>query len=118
MDTWGEIRSSIAWEIRESYHRTIMATPGQAVSGRYVLINLTSVLNWQVVAAANQRQVDIDNVREKFSQVTHYYTIGDQVYVKMTGIYGKLDYRKQGPYIITKVFTNGTVQVQQGQVNE
>ena len=36
----------------------------------------------------------------------------------MTGIYYKLDYKKQGPYRITKVFTNGTVQVQWGKVNK
>ena len=36
----------------------------------------------------------------------------------MTVIYRKLDYSKQVPYIITKVFTNGTLRVQQVQVKE
>ena len=54
-------------------------------------------------------QVDIDNVRENAKRVTHDYAIGNQVYVEMTSIYGKLEYKKQGPYIITEVFTNGTV---------
>ena len=36
----------------------------------------------------------------------------------MSGIYRKIDYKKQGPYIITEVFPNVTVRVQQGQVNE
>ena len=48
----------------------------------------------------------------------HDYTIGDPVYVEMTDIYHKLDCKKQGPYIITELFTNGTVQVQQVQANE
>ena len=95
-----------------------MATPGQAVFGRYILFNLVSVVYWRVVTAVKQRQVDIDNVRENSKQVTHDYGIGDQVYVKMTSIYRKLDYKKQGPYRITEVFTNGTVWVQRGQVNE
>ena len=34
--SWGETLSYIAWEIRASYHRTIMATPGQAVFGIYI----------------------------------------------------------------------------------
>ena len=42
----------------------------------------------------------------------HDYAIGDWFYVKMTGIYLKLDYKKQILYIITEVFTNGTFQVQ------
>ena len=48
----------------------------------------------------------------------HAYEIGDLVYVKITGIYRKLDYSKQGPYRITEVFTNGTVRFQRVQVNE
>ena len=43
----------------------------------------------------------------------HDYAIGDRVYVEMTGIYHKTDYKKK-----SEVFTNGTVEVQQGQVYE
>ena len=95
-----------------------MATLGQAVFGRYVLFNLTSVVDWRVVIAAKKSQLDIDNVRENAKRVTHDYAIGNQVYVEITGIYRKLDYRKQGPYRITEVFTNSTVWVQRVQVNE
>ena len=118
IDPWDETLASIAWVIRASYHRTIIATPGLDVFGRYMLFNLASAVDWQVVTAAKQRQVDIDNVRENSKQITHDYAIGDQVYVEMTGIYRKLDYRKQGLYRITEVFTNGTVRVQLRQVNK
>ena len=82
-----------------------------------MLFNLASVVDWRVATAAKQRKVDIDNIRENVKQVTHDYAIGNQVYAEMTGIYRKLDYKKQGHYIIPEVFTNGTVQFQQGQVN-
>ena len=95
-----------------------MATPGQAVFCRDMFFNLASVVDWWDVTAAKQCQLDIDNVREKVKWFTHDYTIGDQVYVDITGIYCKLDYRKQGPYRITEVFINGTFRVQRGQVNE
>ena len=95
-----------------------MSTPGQAVFGRDMLFNFASVVEWRVVNAARQSQVDIDNARENAKRVTYDYVIGNQVYVEMTGIYRKLDYRRQGTYITTEVFTNGTVQVQHGQVNE
>ena len=42
-------------------------------------------------------------------QVTHEYAICDQFYAEMTDIYHKLDYKKQGSYIITEVFTKDTV---------
>ena len=95
-----------------------MATPVQAVFGRDMLFNLPSVVDWQVVTAAKQLQVDIDNVREKSKRVTHYYAIGNRVYLEMTDIYRKLDYKKQVTYRITEVFTNVTVRSQRGQFNE
>ena len=81
--------------IRASYNHTILATPGQAVFGRDVLFKLASVVYWLVVTAANQRQVDIDNFIENSKKFTHDYKIGDQRYVKMCGIYHKLEYKKQ-----------------------
>ena len=86
IDTWGETLTSIAWIKRASYHRNIMATPGQAVFGRDILFNLASVIDWKVSIAAKQRQVDVDNVRKNAKQVTHDYAIGNRVYVEMTGI--------------------------------
>ena len=93
---WGETLAYIAWVIRASYNRTIMATLGKSIFGIDMLLNLTSVVEWRVVTAAKQSQVDIDNVREKARQVTHDYAIGDQVYVEMTGIYRKINYNKHG----------------------
>ena len=63
IDPYDETLGSIAWVVRASYRRTIMATPGQAVFGRDVLFNLASVFYWRVTIVAKQRQVDIDNVR-------------------------------------------------------
>ena len=49
IDPWGETLAYIAWKIRASYHCDIMATPGQAVFGRYMLFNLASVVGWKVL---------------------------------------------------------------------
>ena len=40
IDPWGENLASISWAIRASYHRNIMATPGQAIFGIDRLFNL------------------------------------------------------------------------------
>ena len=86
-----------------------MATPGQDEFSRDMLFKLTSVVDWRIPTDAKQRQIDIDNVRENVKQVTHDYAIGDRVYVEITGIYRKLDYKKQRLCRITEVFTNSTV---------
>ena len=95
-----------------------MNTSGQAVFDIDMILNLASVVEWKVVTTANKWQVDIDNVQENSGRVTHEYAIGYPVYVEITGIYWKLDYKKQGPYKTTEVFTNGTIWFQRGKVNE
>ena len=72
-----------------------MSTTGQAVFGRDMLFKLASVVDWRVVTASKQQQVDIDNVQENAWRITHDYTICKQVYLEMTCIYRKLDYNKQ-----------------------
>ena len=94
IDTWGETLAYIAWSIRSPYHHTILVTPGQAVSGRDILFNLSSVVDWRVATTVKQRHVDIDNVRENAKRVTHDYAISNRVCVEMSGIYRKLDYNK------------------------
>ena len=42
---WGETLESISWAIRDSYHRTIMATPGKYVFDRDMIFNFTSVID-------------------------------------------------------------------------
>ena len=95
-----------------------MDTPGQFFFGRDIIFNLTSDIDWKVITTAKQRQVIIDNFQENTRQVMHDYAIGDRFYAETTSIYRKMDYKKQGPYIITDVFKSGTVQVQRGKVNE
>ena len=94
-----------------------MALPGQAIFGTDILFNLVSVVYRQVVTAAKQRQLEIDNISEKARQLTHEYVICDQIYVEINAIYRKIYYKKQGPYRITEVFTHVKVWVQRRQVN-
>ena len=63
IDPSGENLTSIEWSIRAYYHCTIMTTPGQAVFVRDMIFNLASVVDWRVITAVKQQQVDIYNVQ-------------------------------------------------------
>ena len=54
IDPWGETLASIAREIMTSYHHTITFTLVQAVFGRDMIFNLTSVIYWQVITAGGK----------------------------------------------------------------
>ena len=91
------------------YHGTLGFKPGQAMLGRDMLFNLTSTIDWRVVNARKQQKVDIDNDQKSVRKFRNDYAIDNLVYMEETGIYHKLGYKKQGPYIINEVSTNGTV---------
>ena len=118
IDPWGEILSSIAWAIRASHHSTLGATPAQLVFGRDMLFNIKSLVNWKEISLRKQQTVDKSNIRENSKRVDHDYSVGDRVYVTRSDIHRKLDGPKEGPFNITEVFTNGTVRIQKGIVNE
>ena len=65
-----------------------------------------------------QTQVDRDNLWENSRCTAHDYAVGEQVFVKIKGVKRKLDPPKKGPYTITDVYTNGTVRIQRGIINE
>ena len=62
IDQWCETLAYIAWDIRASYHRTLQAIPGQAIFGRDMIFNITSVVDWRFITTSNQQQVEIDIV--------------------------------------------------------
>ena len=118
IDPWGEILNSIAWVVWASHHTTLDKTPAQLMFGRDMIFNLSTVIDWRAITLHKQKQVDRDNLRENARRITHDYTEQDKVYVPCDGINRKLDYRKKkGPYTITQIYTNGTVWIQQGNVN-
>ena len=78
---WGETLASGVWSIRESYHFTLGFMPGWAVLGRDISLNLTSIVDWRVVNARKQRQVEIDMFCKNTRQVRHGCAVGNLVYV-------------------------------------
>jgi hypothetical protein len=83
-----------------------------------MIFNLKTLINWKALSECKQKLVDRANLRENRNWIDYDYTIGQQVYIKNDGIHRKLDSPKQGPFQITDVFTNGTVRIQRGRVNE
>jgi hypothetical protein len=118
VNPWGPILTSIAWAIRAAHHSTLGYTPAQLVFGRDMVFNIKTIINWKDISERKQAQVDKDNLRENKKRIDYDYQIGSQVYVTVTDIKRKLDAPKTGPFPITEVFTNGTVRIQKGNVNE
>ena len=118
IDPFRSILSSIAWAVRASYNSATDATPAQLVFGRDMLINIKALVNWKELTKRKQKSIDKANLRENHNRVDYDYKINQLVYVVKDGIHRKLDSPKMGPYKVTEVHSNGTVNIQRGAVNE
>ncbi len=58
------------------------------------------------------------NERENKNHFDYDYIIGDKVLIMYDGIQRKLTPHQNGPYEIIQVFTNGTVKIQRGPIQE
>ena len=118
IDPFGSILASVAWAVRSSYNNSTDATPAQLVFGRDMMFNISTLVNWKELSIKKQTLVDKANLRENKHRIDYDYQVDDLVYVTKDRIFKKLDCPKMGPYPITEVFTNSTVCIQRGVVNE
>jgi hypothetical protein len=60
-----------------------------------------------------------NNRRENVSRISHDYKVGDKVLLKKPGKHlRKLEAPRKGPHTVTVIYTNGTLHIQKGKVNE
>ena len=105
--------------MRSLYHRTLDATPGQLVFGRDMLFDIPYVADWAKIGKRRQEQVDKDCEKNNRRRIDYDYRVGQKVLLTKDGtILRKAEDPYEGPYVITDVYTNGTVRIQRGTLNE
>ena len=87
------------------------------VFGRDAILNIKHIADWEHIRELKQAKIDANNKRENTSWVEHHYQVGDQVLIRARKS-TKHDKEYEGPYPLTKVNTNGTVNFQKGIVND
>ena len=83
-----------------------------------MLLNIKFLADWETIRLRKQKQVDTSTARENRFRVDHDYAVGDKVLLTDKDVHRKLNCPTKGPYEITQVYTNGTVRVSKGAVNE
>jgi hypothetical protein len=72
-------------------------------------------------AIEQQRQKEMarNNRRENASRISHDYKVGDEALLKNPGKHlRRLEDPRIGPHTVTAIYTNGTLHIQKGKVNE
>ena len=113
--------TNAAWAIRSTYHTVLKATPGEAIFGRDMLFDIPFIADWSEIGRRRQELVDKNNARENSRRLPYDYVVGSKCLIinEINGeIQRKARDKHEGPYTVTQVYTNGTVRIQRGAINE
>jgi len=113
-----DVITNVGWALRSTYHTVLGSSPGSAIFGRDMLFDIPYIADWSEIGKRRQNQVDKANVRENSRRLDFDYKKGQKVLVIKGGTLRKAEDPHDGPYKITAVFTNGTVRIQRGTINE
>jgi hypothetical protein len=118
-DPWGQFLSSTAYEICSTFNTTIKATSGQLVFGRDMVLPIKFMAGWGEIEQQRQKEMGRNNRRENSSRINHDYIVGYKVLLKKPGKHlRELEAPRTGPHTVTAIYTNGTVRIKKGKVNE
>ena len=81
--------------------------------GRDALLNLTFQADWELIKERKQKLILKNNARENATRRDYTYTVGQEVYVKQqpSRKHGEGTDQYRGPYTVSQVNDNGTVQL-------
>ena len=98
------------WATRAMIHTTLQATtPMQLVFGRDMVLNIKFQANWKYFKEREEKLILQNNERENKEQIEYEYAPGQMRY---EGKYAGNMF--DGPYVISHVNSNGTVQLNRG----
>jgi transposase InsO family protein len=109
---------STAWAIRSPYHTILQATACQLVFGRDMIHNIAFKANRNQIQKRKQDLINKSNNKENKSRIPYECKVGEQILLNTPRILRKLSTPLTGPYPVTKVYSNGTIQIQKGIVSE
>ena len=84
-----------------------------------MLLPIQIKTDWAQIRQRKQDIINVNNRKENAKRIEHEYRVGEKVLLEKQGLLSKrLSAPHTGPYRITHTYTNGTVRVQLGIVNE
>ena len=119
-DPFSIIVANCAWALRAGYHSTLETSPAQALFGRDMLFDIDYSINLESLRDKKQIKIDRRNIKENLRRISYDYQVGDKITIdkEHKDLIRKAVFVNDGPFVITQVFTNGTVRIQKGRVNE
>ena len=82
-----------------------------------MILNVKHEANWEYIREWKQDLIEKNSKAENAKRIPHTYEIGDEVFLRR-GNENKYETPYQGPYTITQINENGTVQMKINNVED
>jgi hypothetical protein len=87
--------------------------------GRDMVLPIKFMADWGAIEQQLQKEMGRNNRRENASRISHDNKVGDKILLKRPGTHLRtLEAPRTAPHTVTTIYTNGTVRIQKGKVNE
>jgi hypothetical protein len=113
-DPWSQILANCAWAIRSTVHTVLNASPAQIVFGRDMLFDLSFTTEYKEIKKRKQEASDANTHKENSKRIKHEYKVNDQVLLDRGILQRKLIPKRDGPYQVVRVYSNGTLKIRKG----
>ena len=97
--------------MNSTVHTTLRATPSQLVFGRDAILNVSFQADWEYIKARKQKRILQNNKNENAKRLVHHYAVDDRVMIRQDPNRKHGSDQYAGPYTVSKVNDNGTVQL-------
>jgi hypothetical protein len=110
---WSQILANCAREIRSTAHSILDATSAQIVFGRDMLFDLFFMTNYSEIKNKNKiSDLNVDN--ENTKRIKYDYRADDLILLDRGTFQSKLVPKRDGPYQVIRVYSNGTLKICKG----
>jgi transposase InsO family protein len=99
-----------AYAARTAIHTTMQESPGNLAYHRDMMLNIPLIVDFEIIRQRRQALIDKNLLKANAKRYDFNYQPGQKI-LKEAPANKKLDLQAEGPYEITKVFTNGSVEI-------
>ena len=96
----------------------MQALPGQLVFRHDMVLPIKYITDWERLRQVQQKQINRDNTRENRNRIEHTYKAGNKILVDESRMTPKLEAQHTGPYLVKKIWSNGTITVKKDNISK
>jgi len=97
--------------LRCAINQAMRTSPGALVFHRDMMIDVPLLVDIDAIRGRKQQLIDNNLIRENKKRIDYNYEVGDRVWIKHYDP-KKLEPRLHGPYRITRIYVNGTIDIE------